>query len=163
MSALVNESEPIAAKVTVAAENFSVTLEDGRTLTVPFTWYPRLLHASISERQHWQIVGNGYAIAWPFLDEHIGVEGLLEGRRSGESEESFDRWLKNRGSLGTALGLMSYMFWVLSWEFTVALFIGRQLFGPAWFDNLRGGCSSCQSVLIGIPFALGPPTRTQIL
>jgi hypothetical protein len=55
--------------------------------------YPRLLHGSEKERQNWKLLGDGYAIEWPDLDEHIGVEGLLAGRRSGESEASLSRWL----------------------------------------------------------------------
>jgi hypothetical protein len=73
-------------------------LADGRSFTVPLDWYPRLLHGTESERQNWQILGDGYAIEWPDLDEHIGVEGLLAGRRSGESDGSFQRWLASRGS-----------------------------------------------------------------
>jgi hypothetical protein len=75
-----------------------VELADRRSLTVPLAWYPRLLHGAESERQNRQILGDGYAIEWPDLDEHIGVEGLLAGRRSGESEASFNRWLAVRGS-----------------------------------------------------------------
>jgi Protein of unknown function (DUF2442) len=93
MSTLVLENDPIAVKVVVTDEQLIVELEDGRSLVVPLTWYPRLLHGSDAERQKWQLLGDGYAIEWPDLDEHIGVEGLLAGRRSGESEVSFSRWL----------------------------------------------------------------------
>lgn len=51
---------------------------------------------SPEERQNWRLLGGGYAIEWPDLDEHIGVEGLLAGRRSGESQESLRRWLVSR-------------------------------------------------------------------
>jgi hypothetical protein len=75
---------------------FSVDLEDGRSLIIPISWYPRLLHGTVAERQNWQLLGDGYAIEWPDLDEHIGIEGLLAGRRSSESQKSLDRWLASR-------------------------------------------------------------------
>lgn len=69
----------------------------GRSLIIPLTWYPRLLHGTLAERQNWQLLGDGYAIEWPDLDEHIGIEGLLAGRRSSESQKSLERWLASRG------------------------------------------------------------------
>ena len=96
MSSLMLEKDPVAVKVTMMAERFVVDLEDGRSLVVPLAWYPRLLHGSEAERQNWQILGDGYAIEWPDLDEHIGVEGLLAGHRSGESERSWNQWLQKR-------------------------------------------------------------------
>jgi hypothetical protein len=71
-------------------------LVDGRSLIIPLSWYPRLLHATQKERENWEILGDGYAIAWDDLDEHIGIEGLLAGKSSGESERSFERWLTSR-------------------------------------------------------------------
>ena len=96
MNTLVLEREPAATAVTMADEKLAIDLDDGRRLVVPLAWYPRLLHASATEQQNWQLLGNGYAIEWPDLDAHIGVEGLLAGRRSGESKESFERWLASR-------------------------------------------------------------------
>ncbi len=96
MSTLVLEAEPTAVAVQVSDGWLSVDLMDGRTLRVPLNWYPRLVHATAAERAHWQLLGNGYAIEWPALDEHIGVEGLLAGRRSGESKQSLERWLQER-------------------------------------------------------------------
>jgi hypothetical protein len=93
---LVLEQDPVAVNVTLSAGRLSVELADGRSLVIPLDWYPRLLHGTESERQNWQLIGDGYAIEWPNLDEHIGVEGLLAGRRSGESESSFNRWLASR-------------------------------------------------------------------
>lgn len=98
MTTLVLEQDPIAIAVTLTPENLVIGLADGRSLIVPLAWYPRLLHGSVSERHNWQLLGDGYAIEWPDLDEYIGVEGLLAGRRSGESEGSFGRWLTSRGS-----------------------------------------------------------------
>lgn len=96
MTTLVLEKEPIAANVRVTNERLIVELADGRTLEVPIEWYPRLRHGTEAERQEWQLLGDGYAVEWPKLDEHIGIEGLLAGRRSGESQKSFDRWLATR-------------------------------------------------------------------
>ncbi len=92
------ETEPIANQVTVSNEKLIVDLADGRSLSIPLAWYPRLMHASPKERQNWQILGDGYAIEWADIDEHIGVEGLLAGRRSGESPRSFERWLATRNA-----------------------------------------------------------------
>ena len=96
MNTLVLEREPVAVNVSVTAEKLAVDLDDGRSLLVPLEWYPRLAHASAQERDNWQLLGDGYAIEWLELDEHIGIEGLLAGRRSGESEKSFERWLASR-------------------------------------------------------------------
>ncbi len=98
MTTLVLETEPAAVHVTVAYEKLTVDLADGRSLIVPLSWYPRLVHGSPAERQHWQLLGDGYAIEWPDLDEHIGIEGLLAGRRSGESQQSLERWLASHRS-----------------------------------------------------------------
>ena len=57
----------------------SVDLEDGRTITVPLAWYPRLLHASPEQLANWKISGGGYGIHWPDLDEDLSTEGLLRG------------------------------------------------------------------------------------
>jgi hypothetical protein len=93
MTTLVLQSEPIVQYVTCTTEKLIVDLADGRSLSIPLEWYPRLLHASPIERQNWKILGDGYAIEWVDLDEHIGIEGLLAGKRSGESQRSFERWL----------------------------------------------------------------------
>jgi hypothetical protein len=96
MTTLTLETEPLVAQIGVTGEKLIVDLVDGRSLIIPLSWYPRLLHASHEERQNWQILGDGYAIEWVDLDEHIGVEGLLAGRQSGESHQSFERWLATR-------------------------------------------------------------------
>ena len=98
MSTLTLEHEPLAVDLIVTRETLTLVLADGRSLTVPLAWYPRLAHATEDERGHWQLLGDGYAIEWPDLDEHIGVAGVLAGRRSGESETSFKRWMASRGS-----------------------------------------------------------------
>jgi hypothetical protein len=82
--------------VMVTDDTLSVDLEDGRTVSVPIGWYPRLAHGTPAERANFQISGAGYGIHWPDLDEDIGVEGLLVGKRSTESPTSFERWLELR-------------------------------------------------------------------
>ena len=77
MITLVLETESIAMHVTVTEDKLIVDLTDGRSLGVPLAWYPRLVHGTPAERQHWQLLGEGYALEWPDLDEHIGVEGLF--------------------------------------------------------------------------------------
>jgi hypothetical protein len=96
MSTLTLEAEPTAVDVRVDDEKLVVALADGRVLSVPLDWYPRLSHANRQERDNWRMLGDGYAIEWPDLDEHIGIEGLLAGRRSGESVRSFQKWLQAR-------------------------------------------------------------------
>lgn len=85
-----------AVRVTVTDDSLVVDLDDSRTISVPIGWYPRLANATSQERANFRLVGNGLGIHWPNLDEDIGVEGLLLGRKSSESPESFQRWLENR-------------------------------------------------------------------
>lgn len=85
-----------AKAVRVSREALIVELHDGRTVSVPVAWYPRLAHGSMKERQQWELIGPGIGIHWPALDEDISVEGMLKGLPSGESPESFNRWLSSR-------------------------------------------------------------------
>jgi hypothetical protein len=87
---------PRAEKVEVTEDTLSVDLSDGRTISVPLEWFPRLLHATLSERNNWRLIGRGHGIHWEDLDEDISVEGLLKGRPSGESQKSFKKWLSQR-------------------------------------------------------------------
>jgi len=87
---------PLARDVKVTKDTLSVDLSDGRTICVPLAWYPRLLHGTAADRDHWRLIGNGTGIHWPDLDEDISVEGLLAGRPSGESQSSFAKWLQRR-------------------------------------------------------------------
>lgn len=82
--------------VLVTDDTLSLDLEDGRTVSVPIGWYPRLASGTDSERNNFEISGAGYGVHWPDLDEDIGVEGLLLGKRSSESPNSFERWLNGR-------------------------------------------------------------------
>lgn len=87
---------PYALNVEVSNETLTVELEDGRTLSAPLVWYPRLAHATPEERDRWRLIGQGAGIHWDALDEDISIEGLLLGKRSGESQKSFQRWLEAR-------------------------------------------------------------------
>ncbi len=60
-------------------DTLSVDMIDGRTITVPLAWYPRLLHATPEQRNNWEICGGGYGIHWPDIDEDLSTEGLLRG------------------------------------------------------------------------------------
>ena len=60
-------------------ETLSVDLADGRTITVPLAWFPRLLHATAEQRANWEIAGAGFGIHWPEIDEDLSTEGLLRG------------------------------------------------------------------------------------
>ena len=86
---------PEALNVSLTDDTLSVDLSDGRSISVPIAWFPRLLHASEQERNNWRLIGRGQGIHWKDIDEDISVEGLLAGRPSGESQESFQKWLAN--------------------------------------------------------------------
>jgi hypothetical protein len=74
----------------------SVDLSDGRTISVPLTWFARLLYASPEERNNWRLIGKGQGIHWEDIDEDISIEGLLAGKPSGESQDSFKKWIAVR-------------------------------------------------------------------
>ena len=87
---------PTAKYVTVTDDALTVGLSDGRTISVPLAWFPRLTHGTAAERSSWTLIADGEGIHWPGLDEDISVESLLAGRRSGESQESLRKWLEGR-------------------------------------------------------------------
>ena len=96
------ESRPaLAQRVRVTREALIVDLTDGRTLTVPVAWYPRLAHGKPAERSKWRLIGRDHGIHWPALDEDISIDGLLAGQPSGESQSSLAKWLKSRGLLAS--------------------------------------------------------------
>src|SRR5262249_13834794 len=74
----------------------AVELDDGRGISVPLEWSPRLVPGTPPERDHWSLIGGGNGIHWHELDEDISVEGLLAGRRSAESQRSISKWLEGR-------------------------------------------------------------------
>lgn len=97
----VNIEIPNARSIVVSDDTLTVELDDGRTVSVPTAWYPRLLNASEEERRNWRLIGNGRGIHWAAIDEDISVEGLIAGRPSGETQSSFKKWLESRKSART--------------------------------------------------------------
>lgn len=91
---------PTAETVVVTEDTLTVKLSDGRSLSVPLAWFPRLVHATPAERRSWRLIGRGHGIHWNKLDEDVSVEGLLAGKPSGESQASFKKWLSARRSSG---------------------------------------------------------------
>jgi hypothetical protein len=97
MSTFIEANEPaVARNVRVTNRTLTVELRDGRSVSVPLEWYPRLVNATARERQRWELIGPGIGIHWPKVDEDISVEALLRGLPSGESPESLQRWLDSR-------------------------------------------------------------------
>jgi hypothetical protein len=96
LSVVVTLNLPRAVRVSVTDDTLSVDLEDGRTVSVPIGWYPRLVYGTPAERANVQISGAGFGFHWPELDEDIGIEGILLGKRSNESPQSFEKWLQAR-------------------------------------------------------------------
>ena len=82
--------------VEITDDTLSVDLSDGRTISVPLAWYPRLFHGSVEERNSWRLIGSGDGIHWNRLDEDVSVKNILLGQSSSESQKSFQRWLNER-------------------------------------------------------------------
>ena len=95
-SVVVTLSLPRITGVSVTDDTLSVDLEDGRTVSVPIGWYPRLAYGTPAERANVQISGASFGLHWPDLDEDIGIDGILLGKQSSESAQSFERWLQSR-------------------------------------------------------------------
>jgi len=96
MNTFALEKEPIITDLTIGDNAFVVHLADGRSLTIPYNWYPRLAYGTAAERQNWEVFGDGFAIHWSELDEDLAIDGLLAGNRSAESGRSLERWLRSR-------------------------------------------------------------------
>jgi hypothetical protein len=97
MTTLAIELRMVSAQnVQVTDEALTVDLSDGRTVSVPLAWFPRLMHGTPEERNHWRLIGDGEGIHWPDLDEDISVESLILGKPSGESQKSLKKWLEAR-------------------------------------------------------------------
>lgn len=94
----ISTASPRAQDVVVADDTLTVDLTDGRSISVPLAWYPRLVHGTPQQRGTWRLIGDGVGIHWPELDEDISVENLVLGQPSGESQQSFARWLQQRTS-----------------------------------------------------------------
>ncbi len=88
----------VSVAFTNRSTRLAVELDDGRIISAPLEWYPRLQHGSPGERRRWRPIGGGQGIHWPDLDEDISVENLLSGQRSRESRHSLQRWLQGRSA-----------------------------------------------------------------
>ncbi|MEO0458337.1 MAG: DUF2442 domain-containing protein [Cyanobacteria bacterium P01_A01_bin.114] len=87
---------PQIRHVVVTDEALTMDLSDGRTISAPLAWYPRLLNGSPDERSNWRLTGSQEGIHWPDLDEDISLKNIILGQPSGESHKSFQRWLAQR-------------------------------------------------------------------
>lgn len=97
MSTLAVEiSVPSIVDVNISSTALTVDLDDGRSVSVPLSWFPRLGNGTPKEQEQWRLIGGGHGIHWEALDEDISVEGLIAGKPSNESQSSLDRWLKSR-------------------------------------------------------------------
>ncbi len=88
----------VATHVAVTHDTLTVELSDGRTISAPLAWYPRLLDGTADERVRWRLIGQGHGINWPELDEDVSVENLLAGKPSRDSQRSFAEWRRRRKS-----------------------------------------------------------------
>ncbi|MHB1293149.1 MAG: DUF2442 domain-containing protein [Sulfuricella sp.] len=95
-SVAVEIETPNAVNVVLTDDTLSVDLADGRTISVPLAWFPRLQYATLEERNRWRLIGKGQGIHWEESDEDISVESLILGRPSGESQTSLQKWLDER-------------------------------------------------------------------
>ena len=99
MSTFITRNETASADTVQSTEDsLTVDLDDGRTISVPLSWFPRLLYGSAEKRHNWRLIDRGEGIHWPDLDEDISVTGLLDGMPSQESQCSFQKWLEERQS-----------------------------------------------------------------
>ncbi len=96
MSTLSLEHECLGTKLFFSDDSFTVYLNDGRHITIPLAWYPRLLAGTKHERENYKLIGGGQGVHWPKLDEDILIEGLLAGRTSKESQSTLKKWLQKR-------------------------------------------------------------------
>lgn len=96
MNAFPNIAEGEVSSMHFEHSNINVNLTDGSTISVPLHRYPRLQNATVEELNDWQIIGHGYGIVWDKIDEHSSINGILAGRKSGESQASFEKWLAGR-------------------------------------------------------------------
>jgi hypothetical protein len=92
----IDNTTPFAHKVEVTNDTLIVDLTDGRTISAPISWYPRLMHGTPKEHKNWRLIGQGMGIHWEDLDEDISVEGLIAGLPSQESQRSLQKWLDSR-------------------------------------------------------------------
>lgn len=79
MTSSKSEPDDRVKDVRVSDTSLSVDLMDGRTISVPLSWYPRLMRATAAQRSNWKVIGGGHGIHWPDLDEDLSTAGLLRG------------------------------------------------------------------------------------
>ena len=94
----IEQNDASAHQVKLTADTLTVDLSDGRTISVPLAWFPRLLHGSPAERSNWRFIARGEGIHWKDLDEDVSIEDLLHGLPSRESHASLEKWLAKRSS-----------------------------------------------------------------
>jgi len=95
-SVAVEIETPDIANVVLTDDTLSVDLVDGRTISVPLAWFPRLQYAPREERNRWRLIGKGQGIHWEEIDEDISAESLILGKPSAESQTSLQKWLDKR-------------------------------------------------------------------
>jgi len=83
-------------RLNLTDDTLSVERSDGRSISAPLSWFPRLLQATAVERDRWRLIGKGEGIHWEALDEDVSIESRLAGKPSGESQASFKKWLESR-------------------------------------------------------------------
>ena len=96
MNTFTLEHECLAIGLSFSKDSFTVHLNDGRHVTIPLAWYPRLLAGTKQEQENHEFIAGGEGIHWPKLDEDIRVDDLLSGYRSQESQNSLKKWLQKR-------------------------------------------------------------------
>jgi hypothetical protein len=100
MSISTIEIQPtLAERISIDEELLTIDFVDGRSVSIPLEWYPRLVHGTVQERNNWRLIGQGEGIHWPELDEDISVENVWAGQSSGESQRSLQRWLESRSKI----------------------------------------------------------------
>jgi len=101
MGILAADHEVFAVEVSFSEDAMTISLDDGRRISVPLAWYPRLLAGTPEERIKFELIGDGEGTHWPDLDEDISVGGVVAGRRSAESASSLARWISQRQDAST--------------------------------------------------------------
>lgn len=99
----INVAEGTFRSVSCNSRTIKAELADGRTISVPTAWFPRLANGTQKERSNWNLIGGGHGVTWPELDEDISVKCLLTGLPSGENPKSFARWLEKRAKFRSRL------------------------------------------------------------
>lgn len=97
-SLLIDSAHATAVAIALTDDTLSADLADGCTVSVPLEWYPRLLHATATERSNWRFIGGGQGVHWPDLDEDVSIENMVAGKASAESPRSLQRWLIGRSA-----------------------------------------------------------------